>query len=346
MNRRLAALGLSLAVVACTRDRAQPAESRDPALAPAPAEPRTPPPSVAQPADGDAISGQVVETMNAASYTYAKLDRNGTQIWIAGPETKLAVGTRLGKMTGSLMTAFRSETLKRTFDQIYFVNGFAIEGGAPAVAMPATPAMPAAPAGDELAGTVLETMNAGGYTYAQLDRNGTKLWIAGPETKLAVGTKLGKMTGSLMTDFSSPSLKRTFDKIYFVAAYNGDALPGPPNPHGPKPADPGEPIEKVAAAPGGKTIADVYAQKKALAGTPVVVRGKIVKLNNAILGKNWIRVRDGSGAAGTNELLVTSQATGKLGDIVVVRGKVALDQDFGAGYRYDVLVEEATLASQ
>ena len=63
---------------------------------------------------GDTISGTVVETMGASTYTYARLDRKGEQVWVAGPETKLAVGTSLGKMAGTLMTDFRSNTLNRT----------------------------------------------------------------------------------------------------------------------------------------------------------------------------------------------------------------------------------------
>jgi len=297
------------------------------------------PPTATAPAAGGGISGTVVETMDASTYTYARLDHGGTQIWVAGPQTKLAVGTVLGPMQGELMAGFKSDTLKRTFDQIYFINAFAIEGGAAAAGPPA------AAAGDELSGTVVETMNAAGYTYAQLDHGGTKIWIAGPETKLAVGAKLGKMTGQLMTAFKSDTLKRTFDQIYFVGAW-GEG--GPVAAAHPEPAKPAvaEPVEKVAPAKGGKSIADVIANKATLAKTQVAVRGKVVKVNNGILGKNWIHLRDGSGAGGAADILVTSAAEAKLGDIVVARGAVALDQDFGAGYKYDVLVENATFAAE
>jgi len=238
------------------------------------------------------------------------------------------------------MPGFRSDTLQRTFDQIYFVNAFAITDRAPAAATASPPATPA----DDISGTVLETMNAGGYTYAHLDHGATKIWIAGPETKLAVGTKLGKMSGSLMTDFRSDTLKRTFDQIYFVSSYGaGDAMSGPVNPHGDKPAAADDTIEKIAPVPGGKTLAEIFGGKAALGGKPVVVRGKIVKLSLGILGRNWVHLRDGTE---TKALLVTTQASPKVGDIVVARGKVALDKDFGGGYRYEVLVEDATLASQ
>ena len=304
--------------------------------APAPA---PPPPTATAPAAGGGISGTVVETMDASTYTYARLDHDGTQIWVAGPQTKIAVGTRLGAMQGELMTGFKSDTLKRTFDQIYFVSAFAIDGAGPAAAAP-----PAA-AGDELSGTVVETMNAAGYTYAQLDHAGTKIWVAGPETKLAVGTKLGKLTGQLMTAFKSDTLKRTFDQIYFIGGWGDGSPMAPAHPDPAKPAV-AEPVEKVPLAKGGKTVADIIANKAALAKTAVVVRGKVVKVNNGILGKNWVHLRDGSGAGGAADILVTSSAEAKLGDVVVARGTVALDQDFGAGYKYDVLIENAAFASE
>ncbi len=172
----------------------------------APAVATQPPPAVA---DGE-ISGRVVETMDAASYTYARLERANSSIWIAGPQTKLAVGTQLTQLEGQLMTEFHSNTLNRTFPEIYFVTGF---GAAPVATEPA------APAGDQVSGTVLVTMDAAGYTYAQLDQAGTKVWVAGPTTKLAVGTKLGRMTGTLMSAFHSKTLDRTFDEIYFVGNY-------------------------------------------------------------------------------------------------------------------------------
>jgi hypothetical protein len=75
------------------------------------------------------------------------------------------------------------------------------------------------------------------------------------------------------------------------------------------------------------------------------VRAKVVKFTPAILGKNWIHVRDGTGtqADGTNDVLVTSQAEAKVGDVVLIKGIVRTDVDLGSGYAYKVLVEDATL---
>jgi hypothetical protein len=98
----------------------------------------------------------------------------------------------------------------------------------------------------------------------------------------------------------------------------------------------------VAKAEGGKTVAEVFAEKDALADQQVTVRGKIVKVNPNIMGTNWLHVRDGSGEEGTNDLTVNTAGTVPgVGDTVLVTGKVALNKDFGMGYTYDVIVEDA-----
>jgi len=98
----------------------------------------------------------------------------------------------------------------------------------------------------------------------------------------------------------------------------------------------------IAQAEGGKTVAEVFADKDALAGQSVTVRGKVVKVNAGILGTNWVHVRDGSGGEGTNDLTVTTSGdVPDVGDTVLLTGTVALNKDFGMGYTYDVMVENA-----
>jgi hypothetical protein len=102
-------------------------------------------------------------------------------------------------------------------------------------------------------------------------------------------------------------------------------------------------VTGIAKAEGGKTVAEVYGEKDALAGKPVAVRGKVVKINTGIMGMNWLHVRDGSGAEGTNDLTVTTKSATmpKVGDVVVISGTVVLNKDFGMGYQYPVIVEDA-----
>jgi hypothetical protein len=102
---------------------------------------------------------------------------------------------------------------------------------------------------------------------------------------------------------------------------------------------------KVPRAEGGKTVAEIVAQRKALADKEVTIRGKIVKFLPGIMGRNWAHIRDGSGSAENkdNDLTVTTNDTAAIGDVVVVKGTVKIDQDFGAGYAYPVMIEKATL---
>ena len=106
--------------------------------------------------------------------------------------------------------------------------------------------------------------------------------------------------------------------------------------------------EKVAPATGdnAKTIAAIFAEKDALKGKPVRVRGKVVKFNAQIMGRNWVHIQDGSGSAdkGDHDLTITTEETAKVGDTVTFEGPLTVGKDFGAGYAYDVIMESGTLA--
>jgi hypothetical protein len=100
----------------------------------------------------------------------------------------------------------------------------------------------------------------------------------------------------------------------------------------------------IAKAEGGKTVGEVFGESTALAGKPVSVRGKVVKVNAQIMGKNWLHLRDGSGsdADATNDLTVTTAGElPKVGDTVLVSGQVTTNKDFGMGYQYPVIIEDA-----
>ena len=94
-----------------------------------------------------------------------------------------------------------------------------------------------------------------------------------------------------------------------------------------------------------KTVAAAYKDKAALAGKKITVEGKVVKVNNGIMGRNFVHVQDGTGdaKASTNNLVVTSKQTAAVGDKVSITGVVVLDRDFGSGYSYPLLIEEATV---
>ena len=90
-----------------------------------------------------------------------------------------------------------------------------------------------------------------------------------------------------------------------------------------------------------QTVADIFTKKAELSGKPVKIRGKVVKFSPEIMGKNWIHVQDGTGEAGKNDLTVTTSSTAQIGDTVLITGTLATDKDFGYGYAYDVIIEDA-----
>lgn len=200
-------------------------------------------------------------------------------------------------------------------------------------------------------GKVTETMNAAGYTYVQVDTGIEQFWAAAPEFAVVVGDDVAVPEGMPMPDYHSKTLDRTFDMVYFVpSVLVGDAqsLSGtPPADH--PPMNGGNTVVEtttvdlsdIAVADGGVTIEEVFTKKADLAGKQVAIRGKVVKFTPEIMGKNWIHVQDGTGAAGSNDLTVTTSATAKTGDTVIVKGPLVIDKDFGYGYTYDVIIEDA-----
>jgi len=161
---------------------------------------------------------------------------------------------------------------------------------------------------------------------------------------------LKPITGSLLALTIAATLAGCAKKEEPTAAAPAPAAETPMMPPGethPAPVAPMADVDLtgIAKADGGKTIAEVFAEKDALAGNPVTFRGKVVKTNPDIMGKNWLHVRDGSGEDGTNDLTITTApgALPNLGDTVLVTGTVTLNKDFGMGYAYDVLIEDAQI---
>jgi hypothetical protein len=223
-------------------------------------------------------------------------------------------------------------------------------------------------------GKVVETMDAGGYTYVNLETASGKIWAATSPMKVQVGQVLTVPLEMPMQNFHSSALKRDFPLIYFASrvSHGGEPLPAraaapapagmPPQAQGPAPAPqampPGHPqVGSAGAGPvtvtevipppaGGISIASLWATRTSLAGKTVVVRGKAVKFLSGIMGKNWVHLQDGTGTAkdGTHDITVTTDATVKPGDVVTAKGTLAVDKDFGAGYKYGAIVEGATIA--
>jgi hypothetical protein len=214
------------------------------------------------------------------------------------------------------------------------------------------------PAAQGKTGSVVETMNSGGYTYIQFDTGTEKIWAAAPEFVVKVGDPVIVPEGMPMQNYTSKSLDRTFEMIYFVdsvvvggapAAGMPGAMPeGHPDPmaaaaaegHS-RPAVTASDVDMSGLTTAGKTVEQIFTEKDNLAGQEVTIRAKVVKFSPEIMGTNWLHLQDGTGSAGTNDLTVTSAATANIGDTVLVKGVVTTNKDFGFGYKYDVIIEKA-----
>ncbi len=205
-------------------------------------------------------------------------------------------------------------------------------------------------------GKVLETMDAGNYTYVRVDTEDGEIWAAATRFQVEVGDTVVVPLVMPMENFHSDSLNRTFPVVYFTSQIlkEGDATspampPGHPPVGGAMAAshDGLAEMEAIEPADGGVTVNQIWADTESLAGTPITVRGKVVKFNGGILGTNWIHLQDGTGSAenGDNDITVTTLGTASVGDVVTVTGTLVTDQDFGAGYTYKVLVKDAELVA-
>lgn len=203
-------------------------------------------------------------------------------------------------------------------------------------------------------GKVVQILNSGGYTYVLLKKkSGEKVWLAVPETKIEVGSQMTFNPGMVMPNFESKTLKRRFDQIIFTdlpeqpKGGKEKKVSGKSPGSGGATASPDMKVKvKKATGANAYTIAELYKNKAKLNKKKIVVRGKVVKVSTNIMGKNWIHLRDGTGghATGDFNLVVTAQSIPAEGEVVTVSGTLYKDKDFGGGYKYDVIVENAEIS--
>jgi hypothetical protein len=224
--------------------------------------------------------------------------------------------------------------------------------------MPAEQDEPAA--GQTLSGVVQEQIDVDKYSYLRLGEQGSPgTWAAVPVSASRVGQRVTVSGAELMTHFVSATLKRTFETIYFgmldsgadtsrpgtgeLAAARGGELELP-HPGAGRSAD-GVVVGHVKRALGalGSTVAELSVARSEAAGKKARVHAIVVKSTGGVLGRTFLHVRDGSGdaRAGTNDLTVTTDTEFAVGSDVLLEGTVELDQDFGSGYRYHVLLADA-----
>lgn len=202
-----------------------------------------------------------------------------------------------------------------------------------------------------ITGKVVQTMDAGNYTYLQVDTGKGKVWATTNKCKVKVGETVTIPSGFAKKNFHSKLLNRNFALIYFVnhivkGGSGQVAAAQKKMPQGHPTADAEKAAKKmnfsgIKKPQGGMTVGQIFADKANLSGKHVTVRAKVVKYTPQVMGKNWLHVEDGTGKKGADDLTVTTSTNAKVGDTVLISGPITLNKDFGYGYKYDVIMQNA-----
>lgn len=214
---------------------------------------------------------------------------------------------------------------------------------------------------------VQEILQVPEYTYLLVRENTSEYWLAAPRMDVGVGETYYYKEGMMMKAFTSKALSRTFDSILFVDKIQATPYgeeeqaisSGKPkrvksgaadiDPDETKPYNiPQKPrIEKadvsIAKPEGGVSISELYAKKTAFENKTVLVKGKVTTFNTGIMKRNWVHIQDGTSFEKNIDLTVTTQATVRVGEVVTFEGKISLKKDYGYGYSYEVIMENAVL---
>lgn len=183
---------------------------------------------------------------------------------------------------------------------------------------------------------ILETLASGGYTYMKVQDGKNSYWIAMTQRAVKVGDQVSYTEQGWMKNFHSKTLNRTFDSILFA----GDATATQA-----KQIAEQKPniMHSKYQTKDTLSIAELFKNREKYVGKTVTLRGKVTKTSNGIMKLNWIHIQDESRFQGMDDLVFTStQKTPEVGAIVLATGKLIKDKDFGYGYFYPVIIQEAT----
>ncbi|MBK8627671.1 MAG: SH3-like domain-containing protein [Saprospiraceae bacterium] len=191
-----------------------------------------------------------------------------------------------------------------------------------------------------------EVMQTERYTYLNVSEAGKSFWIATAKTDATKGQTYLYRGGLMKTKFESVEFKRTFDTIYLVSNIisatehpGGNLNGGAVSPSGGQPAVSSGVLPVVKDA---VKLSELMANKTKYEGKVITVTGECVKVNNGIMGKNWVHIQDGSKEKGKAlDLTVTTNLNIPVGSKVALNGKITLNKDFGAGYKYEIIMEDA-----
>lgn len=315
--------------------------------------------------------GNTVTIVNVESYTYVELEKEGKRVWIAAPSMEVKVGDKVWASKGIEMRDHYSKALDRTFPVIHFVGRAQTEReNSKEITRKETKKVKIV--ASPVKGSIAKAK--GGYTLKEIfnkkeQLRGKKVAIKGVVMSVKEGimgkswfhlqdgtgtsTNLdlvvtsnyyGLEVGDLVTATGVLGINKDFGQGYKYNVILEDAemkagvidIDKPKTSAAPKKGS-------ILKAKGGYTLKEVFKKKKKLEGKKVVIRGKVVKASGKIMGKRWFHLQDGTGNKGVLDLVLTSDNDADAGDIVLVTGVLELGKDFGQGYKYDVIIEDAKI---
>lgn len=304
----------------------------------------------------------VEEVLQTPNYTYLRVKEADAEQWLAVPKAVASIGETYYYQGGLLMTDFPSKDLNRTFKEVYFLDQISTTPEIKKAVIPERhPHLQETETPVIHKGVVQEVLQTAKYTYLRVKEGEVELWLAITKMQAAAGETYYYQGGLPMKDFVSKELNRTFPEVFFLDNISttpdmggGSADHGHPHssPHTNDPSasgqhvNPNSQMEKVAVKVEHSkeeiSIAELFKNKKLYAGKTVKVKGEVVKFTEEILGKNWVHIQDGtSDKSGKYDLTITTNTVVRRTDIIVFEGVISLDKDFGFGYQYDVIMEDA-----
>jgi hypothetical protein len=198
---------------------------------------------------------------------------------------------------------------------------------------------------------VTEVIQATNYTYLKVNENMAERWVAVTKQEINVGDVFYYDGALQMNNFKSKDLDRTFDEIYFVTQISKTPIVREKMGSG-MPAHSGKiETQKLSSITLEKsaneiTLANIFEKSDEFAAKEFEIRGIVVKVNKQVMGKNWIHIQDGTDFNSDFDLTITTQDLAEMGDEVTFKGKISVNKDFGSGYSYKVIMEDAVLINK
>jgi len=185
-------------------------------------------------------------------------------------------------------------------------------------------------------GVIQEKLSSGGYTYMKVQEGKNNYWIAMTQRDVKVGDTISYTEQGWMKNFHSKTLNRTFENILFAG--NAESKVKRPLIEERKSSK----MTSDYAQEGVISIAELFANRDKYVGKIITIKGKVTKTSNAIMKLNWLHINDGSNFQNMDDLVFTStQTLPKTGEIIYAKGLVVKDKDFGYGYFYPLIIQEA-----